>query len=63
MFINTSTSGSFNVITPSNLRGHTTISFNGAGETVTCIFKNWFLEYNWWYTEQLHNIIGVNNGL
>ena len=39
--INVSTGGSNNiVITPSNLRGHTTITLNAPGETVTCIFKN-----------------------
>ncbi len=39
--INVSTSGTENVtITPSNLRGYTTITLNAPGETVTCIFKN-----------------------
>ena len=39
--INVSTGGSNNVvITPSNLRGHTTITLNAPGETVTCMFKN-----------------------
>ena len=39
--INTSTSGTNNVvITPSNLRGFTTITLNAPGETVTCLFKN-----------------------
>ena len=39
--INTSTSGTNNVvITPSNLRGGTTITLNAPGETVTCLFKN-----------------------
>ena len=39
--INVSTGGSNNVvITPSNLRGGTTITLNAPGETVTCIFKN-----------------------
>ena len=40
-FINVSTSGTNNVvITPSNLRGGTTITLNAEGETVTCMFKN-----------------------
>ena len=40
-FINVSTSGTNNVvITPTNLRGVTTISLNAEGETVTCLFKN-----------------------
>ena len=48
--INVSTGGSNNiVITPSNLRGHTTITLNAPGETVQCIFKN----SNW-------NVIGGN---
>ena len=48
--INVSTSGTENVtITPSNLRGYTTITLNAPGETVTCIFKN----SNW-------NILGGN---
>ena len=39
--INVSTGGSNNVnIVPSNLRGHTTITLNAPGETVTLIFKN-----------------------
>ena len=39
--INVSTSGTNNiVITPSNLRGYTTITLNAPGETVTCLFKN-----------------------
>ena len=39
--INVSTSGTNNVvITPSNLRGGTTITLNAPGETVTCLFKN-----------------------
>ena len=39
--INVSTSGSNNiVITPSNLRGGTTITLNAPGETVTLMFKN-----------------------
>ena len=41
IIINVSTGGSNNVvITPSNLRGGTTITLNAPGETVTCIFKN-----------------------
>ena len=41
VIINVSTGGSNNVvITPSNLRGGTTITLNAPGETVTCIFKN-----------------------
>ena len=40
-FINVSTSGTNNVvITPTNLRGGTTITLNAPGETVTCLFKN-----------------------
>ena len=27
-------------ITPTNLRGGSTITLNGEGETVTCLFKN-----------------------
>ena len=39
--INVSTSGTNNiVITPSNLRGFSTITLNAPGETVTCLFKN-----------------------
>ena len=39
--INTSTSGTNNVIiTPSNLRGFTTITLNAPGQTATCLFKN-----------------------
>ena len=39
--INTSTSGSNAItITPSNLRGYTTIVLNAPGETVTLLFKN-----------------------
>ena len=39
--INVSTSGTNNiVITPSNLRGYSTITLNAPGETVTCLFKN-----------------------
>ena len=41
MILNTSTSGTSNVvITPSNLAGGTTITLNAPGETVTCMFKN-----------------------
>ena len=40
-FINVSTSGSNNVvITPTNLRGGTTITLDAEGETVTLLFKN-----------------------
>ena len=40
-FINVSTSGTNNVvITPTNLRGGTTITLNAEGETVTCMCKN-----------------------
>ena len=40
-FFNVSTSGTNNVvITPTNLRGGTTITINAEGETVTCMFKN-----------------------
>ena len=39
--INVSTSGTNAVtITPSNLRGYTSITLNAPGETVTCMFKN-----------------------
>ena len=39
--INVSSSGTNAVtITPSNLRGYTSIELNAPGETVTCIFKN-----------------------
>ncbi len=39
--INVSTGGTNNiVITPTNLRGYTTITLNAPGETVTCLFKN-----------------------
>ena len=39
--INVSSSGTNAVtITPSNLRGYTSIVLNAPGETVTCIFKN-----------------------
>ena len=48
--INVSTSGTNAVtITPSNLRGGTTVTLNAEGETVTLIFKN----SNW-------NVIGGN---
>ena len=51
--INVSTSGTNNiVITPSNLRGGTTITLNAPGETVTCLFKN----SNW-------NIIAFNGAV
>ena len=41
IFINTSTSGTNNVvITPTNLRGYTTITLNAEGETAICLFKN-----------------------
>ena len=40
-FINVSTSGTNNVvITPTNLRGGTTITLDAEGETVTLLFKN-----------------------
>ena len=39
--INVSTSGTNAItITPSNLRGYTSIVLNAPGETVTCMFKN-----------------------
>ena len=39
--INVSTSGTNAItITPTNLRGYTTITLNAPGETVTCLFKN-----------------------
>ena len=39
-FINTSTSGANNIIiTPTNLRGYTTVTLNAEGETVTLLFK------------------------
>ena len=41
IIINTSTSGTNAVtITPTNLRGYTTIVLNAPGETVTLLFKN-----------------------
>ena len=40
-FINVSTSGTNNVvITPTNLRGGTTITLDAEGETITLLFKN-----------------------
>ena len=49
--INISSSGTNAVtITPNNLRGHTSVTLNAPGETVTLIFKN----SNW-------NIIGGHN--
>ena len=48
--INVSTGGTNNiVITPTNLRGYTTITLNAPGESVICLFKN----SNW-------NVIGGN---
>ena len=48
--INTSTSGTNAItITPTNLRGYTTITLNAPGESVTCLFKN----SNW-------NVIAIN---
>jgi len=39
--INTATSGTNAItITPTNLRGYSTITLNAPGETVTCLFKN-----------------------
>ena len=39
--IDTATSGTSAItITPTNLRGYTTITLNAPGETVTCLFKN-----------------------
>ena len=49
MFLNTSTSGSFAAtITPSNLRGHTSVVLSGAGKTATLMFKSgaWFILAN-----------------
>ena len=41
IILNTSTSGTNNVvITPTNLRGYTTITLNAEGETAICLFKN-----------------------
>ena len=40
-FINTATSGTYaQTITPSNLRGYTSVILNAQGETVTLLFKN-----------------------
>ena len=40
-FINVSTSGTnAQTITPTNLRGHTSVILNAEGETVTLLFKN-----------------------
>ena len=51
IIINVSTSGTnAATITPSNLRGGTTITLDAPGETVMCIFKN----SNW-------NVIGGND--
>ena len=50
IILNVSTSGTNNVvITPTNLRGYTTITLNAPGESVICLFKN----SNW-------NVIGGN---
>tara|TARA_A100001011_G_scaffold114255_1_gene120941 strand:+ start:397 stop:861 length:465 start_codon:yes stop_codon:yes gene_type:complete len=50
IILNVSTSGTNAItITPSNLRGGTTITLNAPGESVMCIFKN----SNW-------NVIGGN---
>ena len=49
MFLNTSASGSFAAtITPSNLRGHTSVVLSGAGKTATLMFKSgaWFILAN-----------------
>ena len=46
MILNTSTSGTSNVvITPANLAGGTTITLNAPGESVVCIFKasKWYV--------------------
>ena len=41
IILNTSTGGTNNVvITPTNLRGYTTITLNAPGESVICLFKN-----------------------
>ena len=41
IILNTSTSGTNAItITPTNLRGYTTITLNAPGECVTCLFKN-----------------------
>jgi|TARA_X000001382_G_scaffold107971_1_gene83748 hypothetical protein len=50
IILNVSTSGTNNVvITPTNLRGYSTITLNAPGESVICLFKN----SNW-------NVIGGN---
>ena len=50
IILNVSTGGTNNVvITPSNLRGYSTITLNAPGESVICLFKN----SNW-------NVIGGN---
>ena len=50
VIINTATSGTYTqTITPTNLRGYTSVLLNAPGETVTLMFKN----SNW-------NIIGGN---
>ena len=50
IILNVSTGGTNNVvITPTNLRGYTTITLNAPGESVICLFKN----SNW-------NVIGGN---
>ena len=49
MFLNTSSSGSFAAtITPSNLRGHTSVVLSGEGKTATLMFKSgaWFVISN-----------------
>jgi len=46
MILNTSTSGTNNVvITPDNLAGGTTITLNAPGESAVCIFKasKWYV--------------------
>ena len=41
IILNVSTGGTNNVvITPTNLRGYTTITLNAPGESVICLFKN-----------------------
>ena len=41
VILNTSSSGTNAItITPTNLRGYSTITLNAPGETVTCLFKN-----------------------
>ena len=41
IILNTSTGGTNNVvITPTNLRGYTTITLNAPGESLICLFKN-----------------------